>query len=83
MQLRIALVTMIGLQLGSLLGGAVVIETVFVVPGLGSLLVQSVQNRDLVEIQAIVMVIVILVLVINLLVDLLYTVIDPRLRSSR
>jgi peptide/nickel transport system permease protein len=60
-----------------------VIESVFVVPGIGSLLVSAVQNRDLIEVQAIVMVIVALVLVINLLVDLLYAVIDPRLRTSR
>jgi peptide/nickel transport system permease protein len=53
------------------------------VPGIGSLLVQAVQNRDLIEIQAIVMVIVAIVLVINLLVDLLYAAIDPRLRSTR
>ena len=79
----IPVLTVGGIELAALLVGAIVIESVFVVPGLGSLLVFSVQNRDLVEIQAIVMVIVVLVLLINLLVDLLYTVIDPRLRSSR
>lgn len=79
----IPVLTVTGIELAALLVGAIVIESVFVVPGIGSLLVQAVQNRDLVEIQAIVMVIVALVLVINLLVDLLYAVIDPRLRSSR
>ncbi|HEY9294650.1 MAG TPA: ABC transporter permease [Microlunatus sp.] len=79
----IPVLTVSGVELAALFVGAIVIETVFVVPGIGSLLVSSVQNRDLIEIQGIVMVIVIIVLVINLIVDLLYAVIDPRLRSSR
>jgi peptide/nickel transport system permease protein len=79
----IPVLTVTGIELAALFVGAIVIESVFVVPGIGSLLVQAVQNRDLIEIQAIVMVIVAIVLVINLLVDLLYAVIDPRLRSSR
>jgi peptide/nickel transport system permease protein len=79
----IPVLTVTGIEMAALFVGAIVIESVFVVPGIGSLLVQAVQNRDLIEIQAIVMVIVALVLVINLLVDLLYAVIDPRLRSSR
>lgn len=84
--LRNALVpvlTVTGIELAALFVGAIVIETVFVVPGIGSLLVQSVQNRDLIQIQGIVMVIVAIVLMINLLVDLLYAVIDPRLRTTR
>ncbi len=79
----IPVLTVGGIELAALFVGAIVIESVFVVPGIGSLLVSSVQNRDLVEIQAIVMLIVLLVLLINLIVDLLYAVIDPRLRSSR
>jgi peptide/nickel transport system permease protein len=79
----IPVVTVSGIELAALFVGAIVIESVFVVPGIGSLLVSAVQNRDLIEVQAIVMVIVALVLVINLLVDLLYAVIDPRLRTSR
>lgn len=79
----IPVLTVTGIELAALFVGAIVIESVFVVPGIGSLLVQSVQNRDLIEIQGIVMVIVAIVLVLNLLVDLLYAVIDPRLRSSR
>jgi peptide/nickel transport system permease protein len=84
--LRNALVpvlTISGIELAALIVGAIVIETVFVVPGIGSLLVSSVQNRDLIEVQGVVMVIVIMVLLINLLVDLLYAVIDPRLREAR
>jgi peptide/nickel transport system permease protein len=79
----IPVLTVSGIELAALFVGAIVIESVFVVPGIGSLLVNAVQNRDLIEVQAIVMVIVALVLVINLLVDLLYAVIDPRLRTSR
>jgi peptide/nickel transport system permease protein len=78
----IPVLTVSGIEMAALFVGAIVIESVFVVPGIGSLLVVAVDNRDLVAIQAIVMLIVLLVLVINLLVDLLYTVIDPRLRSS-
>lgn len=79
----IPVVTISGVELAALFVGAIVIETVFVVPGIGSLLVSAVQNRDLIEIQGVVMVIVLMVLLINLIVDLLYTVIDPRLRSAR
>ncbi|QDP98774.1 ABC transporter permease [Microlunatus elymi] len=79
----IPVLTVTGIELAALFVGAIVIETVFVVPGIGSLLIRSVQNRDLIEVQGIVMVIVVIVLVINLVVDLLYAVIDPRLRSSR
>lgn len=79
----IPVLTIGGIELAALFVGAIVIESVFVVPGIGSLLISAVQNRDLVEIQAIVMLIVLLVLLINLIVDLLYAVIDPRLRSSR
>jgi peptide/nickel transport system permease protein len=79
----IPVLTVGGIELAALFVGTIVIESVFVVPGIGSLLISAVQNRDLVEIQAIVMLIVLLVLLINLIVDLLYAVVDPRLRSSR
>lgn len=79
----IPVVTVSGVELAALFVGAIVIESVFVVPGLGSLLVSAVQNRDLIEVQAIVMIIVVVVLVINLLVDLLHLAIDPRLRTAR
>ncbi|HEY0216669.1 MAG TPA: ABC transporter permease [Cellulomonas sp.] len=79
----VPVVTVTGVEFSALIIGAVVIETVFVIPGMGSLLLRSVANRDLVQVQAIVMVIVVLVLLVNLLVDLVHTVIDPRLRSAR
>jgi peptide/nickel transport system permease protein len=78
-----SLVTVVGLQVSSLLVGAVLIEQVFVLPGLGSLLVQAVGSRDLMVVQAVVMLLVFAVLAINFLVDLLYLWIDPRLRRGK
>lgn len=76
----IPVVTVAGVQLSALLIGAVVIERVFVIPGLGSFLLEKVGNRDMVAVQGTVMVLVVAVLLINVVVDLLYTVVDPRLR---
>ena len=73
-------VTMIGLQTGLLLGGTVVIETVFAWPGAGWLVVQSVENRDFPVVEASVTVLAVAFVLINLLVDLSYSVIDPRIR---
>jgi peptide/nickel transport system permease protein len=78
----VPVVTVLGLQLATLLIGAVVVERVFVIPGLGSLLLDSVANRDLIVVQDVVMVLVVAVLLVNVLVDLLYLVIDPRLRAG-
>lgn len=72
--------TVTGLQLTSLVIGAVVIEQVFVIPGIGSMLLESVSNRDLTTVQSIVMLLVVFTLVVNLIVDLLYQVLDPRIR---
>ncbi|HVX45578.1 MAG TPA: ABC transporter permease [Mycobacteriales bacterium] len=79
----IPVVTVFGLQLATLLVGAIVVESVFTMPGLGSLLLQAVGNRDLILVEGTVMILVSAVLVINFLVDLLYVVLDPRLRSNR
>ncbi|AKU18334.1 ABC transporter permease [Luteipulveratus mongoliensis] len=79
----IPVVTVLGLQLSTLLVGAVVIERVFVIPGLGSGLLDAVANRDLLMVQDIVVLLVAAVLIVNFVVDVLYLVIDPRLRSSR
>ena len=78
----IPVITVAGVQLATLLVGAVVIEQIFVLPGIGSELVRAVANRDLVTVQGIVMVLIVLVLIINLIVDLLYPVVDPRLRAA-
>jgi peptide/nickel transport system permease protein len=78
----VPVVTVLGLQLATLLIGAVVVERVFVIPGLGSLLLDGVSNRDLLLVQDVVMVLVIAVLLVNFLVDLLYVALDPRLRTA-
>ena len=76
-------VTVLGYTLGDLLGGAVVVETVFNLPGMGQLVVNSISRRDFPVIQGVVMVIAGCYLVANLLVDVLYIVIDPRVRNGR
>ena len=68
----VPVVTVLGLQLATLLIGAVVVERVFVIPGLGSLLLDGVSNRDLLLVQDVVMILVVAVLLVNFLVDLLY-----------
>jgi peptide/nickel transport system permease protein len=78
----VPVVTVLGLQLATLLIGAVVVERVFVIPGVGSLLLDGVSNRDLLLVQDVVMVLVVAVLFVNFLVDLLYVALDPRLRVS-
>lgn len=78
----VPVITVLGLQLATLLIGAVVVERVFVIPGLGGLLLDAVATRDLLLVQAVVMVLVVAVLAVNFLVDVLYVVIDPRLRRS-
>ncbi len=76
----IPLVTMSGWTLGSLLGGAVVVETLFARPGLGRVALAAVNGRDFPVVIAVVMLSALVFVVINTVVDLLYTVIDPRLR---
>jgi peptide/nickel transport system permease protein len=76
----LSVVTVVGLQLATLFVGAIVIEQVFALPGLGALLLDAVARRDLVVVQGTVMVLVFAVLVINALVDLSYLALDPRLR---
>jgi len=78
----VPVMTVLGLQIATLLVGAVVIERVFSIPGLGSLLLDKVALRDLPAVQGIVLVLVVFVLALNFLVDLAFTLIDPRLRSA-
>jgi ABC-type dipeptide/oligopeptide/nickel transport system permease component len=78
----IALITLLGLQLGALLGGAVIVETVFAWPGLGLLTTDAVGTRDYPMVQALALIAGIVFLGINLLVDILYAVVDPRIRFS-
>jgi peptide/nickel transport system permease protein len=78
----IPIVTVIGINVGILLGGSAVIETVFVLPGVGQLVVRSLYNRDLPVIQGLILYVAVVYVLINLLVDVLYTYLDPRLRPS-
>ena len=76
----VAVVTVIGLQLGYLLGGAVVTETVFAWPGIGRLVVQSILARDFPVVQTCVLILATTFVLMNLLTDLLYSLLDPRIR---
>jgi peptide/nickel transport system permease protein len=76
-------VTMLGLQAGTMLGGSVVIETVFAIPGLGSLAYLAVSRRDLLLVAGVILAGTLMVIVINLLVDLSYSRLDPRVNDER
>jgi len=78
----IPVITVTGLSLGFMLSGAIIIETVFAWPGMGRLIVQAVPARDFPVIQAGVFVFALVFVAINLLVDVLYTVADPRVRLA-
>jgi peptide/nickel transport system permease protein len=75
--------TLIGVVMGSLLGGAAVIETVFTIPGLGRLLITSIYARDYVMVQGIMLLVATTYVLINLLIDVLYPLLDPRVRLER
>jgi ABC-type dipeptide/oligopeptide/nickel transport system permease component len=76
----IPIITVIGLQFGSLLGGAVLTETVFAWPGIGRLIVDSIQARDYPMIQGVILVFGLIYVLVNLVVDLTYALVDPRIR---
>jgi peptide/nickel transport system permease protein len=79
----IPVITMIGILAGELLGGAVVIETVFAWPGIGRLIIQAIESKDFPVVQAVVAVAATIYLVINLAVDMLYAALDPRIGHER
>ncbi len=76
----IPVVTVVGLQLGNLLGSAIVTETIFALPGVGRLVIDSIFQRDFPLVQGVVLYLALIFLLINLLVDLLYAYLDPRIR---
>ena len=76
------ILTISGWQFGRLFGGTVIIESIFKVPGIGTLLIETVFQRDFPTIQAIIIVIAVSIVIINLLVDLLYGLLDPRIRYA-
>ena len=78
----IPIITAIGLQFGNLLGGAVLTETIFSVPGIGRLMVDAIRERDYPMVQGTVLFIALMFSVVNLIVDILYTYADPRVKSK-
>jgi peptide/nickel transport system permease protein len=74
------LITVVGLNLGSLIGGTVIVEQIFALPGIGQLMLQAINTRDFVVVQACVVVFAVVAVLANLLADLLYAVLDPRIR---
>jgi peptide/nickel transport system permease protein len=78
----VPVITIVGLQFGSVIAFAIITETVFQWPGMGLLFVQAVQNVDIPIMAAYLMLVALIFVAINLAVDILYTVVDPRLRTS-
>jgi peptide/nickel transport system permease protein len=79
----IPIVTIVGIELGTLLGGSVITETIFAWPGVGRLSVQAIYNRDYPVVQASVFLLATTFVLVNLLVDVVYTYLDPRIRLTR
>ena len=78
----IPVLTIMGLQFANLVTGAIVVENVFVLPGIGRLVFQAIANRDLVLVRDVVMLLAAVVVLVNFVVDVLYAVVDPRLRKA-
>ena len=78
----IPVITVAGLQFAELLAGTIVVESVFYLPGMGRLIFQSIQNRDLIVVQNCVMLLAAMVIIVNFVVDVLYAAIDPRVKAS-
>jgi peptide/nickel transport system permease protein len=79
----IPVITVMGIQLGTLLGGAIITETIFAVPGLGQLAVNSIYGRDYPMLEGVVIASAVAILAVNLLVDIVYSLIDPRIKLAR
>ncbi|ANT60037.1 MULTISPECIES: ABC transporter permease [unclassified Salipiger] len=79
----IPVLTILGLQFSFLLAGAIIIEQVFFLPGLGRLIFQSITQRDLIVVESVVMLLVFAVIAVNFLTDMAYALVDPRLRRAR
>ena len=78
----IPVLTIIGLQFSFLMAGAIIIENVFFLPGLGRLIFQSIAQRDIIVVESVIMLLVFSVVLVTFLVDIAYVIVDPRLRSS-
>ena len=75
-------ITVSGYQFGRLLGGTIIIESIFVIPGVGRYLIDAIIHRDFVVVQGVVLLAAAVVLLLNLVVDILYGILDPRIRYS-
>jgi peptide/nickel transport system permease protein len=78
----LTLLTVAGLNFGTLIGGAVAVEIIFQIPGLGTLIYQAISARQLVELQTYIAIIAISYVIINFVIDSLYVVLDPRIRRA-
>ena len=78
----IPIITVVGIQLGTMLGGAVLTESVFSIPGLGKYMVDSIKNRDYPVVQGGVLLLAIVFSFVNLFVDIIYAYVDPRIKSQ-
>ena len=78
----IPVLTIIGLQFSFLMAGAIIIENVFFLPGLGRLIFQSIAQRDIIVVESVIMLLVFSVVLVTFIVDIAYVIVDPRLRSS-
>ena len=76
------IVTVVGIQVGVLLGGAIVIESLFAMPGIGRMLVTAINQRNYPVVQAGILVVAVLFILVNLVTDLLYGVLDPRIAEA-
>jgi peptide/nickel transport system permease protein len=76
-------VTVLGINIGFLIGGTVIIENIFAVPGIGQLLINAIFQRDFPVVQGVTLAFGVLVVMVNLLADLSYAVLDPRVRFDR
>ena len=78
-----SVITIIGLQIGNLIGGSIIIEQIFALPGVGRLLIDAIYARDFLIVQGVVTFIAFAYVLINFTVDLLYLLLDPRIRTKR
>ena len=76
----IPVITILGMRLGNLIAGSMFVESVFNIPGMGSLMVKAIQSRDIPVVQACVLAIALVSCIVNLVTDILYAVVDPRVR---
>ena len=74
------IITMMGMSVSMVFGGSVIIETIFAIPGVGSLMVDSIFGQDYVVVQSITLIIAVIILLVNLIVDVAYGFLDPRIR---